>query len=163
MSQCAFGLFRPGAVLVTVCLALPFGIAAADDDAAKVSIKIRPVVLFAGGQVKTTVRTPRDPGNRALRVVVEGPDFFASSDVQLDGIDAATSHQFLWKDLPGGPYRVDAILLREGGDKTTVTECFAVLGGSDDGDTAGGQAFPTRRRQQRLPPKPDTMGMKSGC
>ena len=61
----------------------------------------------------------------------EAPDYYASSDVQLDGVDAAATHQFTWKELPGGAYRVEAILLREDGHKETYTSCFAVLGADD--------------------------------
>jgi hypothetical protein len=164
MRQFAFVTSRPWVTLVAICLTVPLGAAPDDPEHDKVSVKVRPVVLFAGGQVRTTVRTPRDPRNRALRVVVEGSDYFASSDVQLDGVDAATTHQFLWKDLPGGPYRVDATLLREDGEKTTVSDCFAVLGADDTESGEVTQGYVPRRRQQRLPPKaPDSMGVKSGC
>jgi len=168
MRQSMFVTSRPWVTLAAICLSVPLGGAASADDQPtheKVSVKVRPAVLFAGGQVRTTVRTPRDPRNRALRVVVEGSDYFASSDVQLDGVDAAATHQFLWKDLPGGPYRVDAILLREDGEKTTASDCFAVLGAETDTESgAATQAFPSRRRQRVPPPKaPDSMGVKSGC
>jgi hypothetical protein len=147
--------------LVVVCLFVPLGVRAQDPEHEKVTVKIRPVVLFAGGEVKTTVRTPRDARNRALRVIVEGTDYYASSDVQLDGVDAATSHQFTWRDLPGGPYRVDAILLREDGEKTIVTNCFAVLG--DDDSAAAAPSLSTRHRQQRAAIATESLGVKTGC
>jgi len=163
MCPSAFVPARPWVTLIAVCLFVPLGVSAEDPVHEKVTVKIRPVVLFAGGDVRTTVRTPRDHRNRGLRVVVEGSDFFASSDVQLDGMDAATTHQFTWKELPGGPYRVDAILLREDGERTTVTECFSVLS-SDDNDSGGATpSFPTRRRQQRAPTPPEGSAVKSGC
>ena len=124
----------------------------AADEAPAVSIKVRPAVLFAGGDVRTTVRTPRDPRNRELRVIVEAADYYASSDVQIDGVDGAATHQFTWKDLPGGAYRVEAILLREDGHKETYTSCFAVLSG-DDVDT-GAAAAPTNSRRRRSAPSP---------
>ena len=108
-------------------------------------------MLFAGGDVNTTVKTPRDPRNRELRVIVEAADYYASSDVQIDGVDGAATHQFTWKSLPGGAYRVEAILLREDGAKETFTSCFAVLG-DDDGDT--GIAAPSTRRRRAAPPSP---------
>ena len=163
MRPFAFAPFRPWVTLVAVCLAMPLGVVADEPDHEKVTVKIRPMVLFAGGEVRTTVRTPLDQRNRALRVIVEGADYYGSSDVQLDGMDAATSHQFTWKELPGGPYRVDAILLRENGEKTTVTECFAVLSGDDDASGGAGPSFPTRRRQQRPAPPTEGTGVKSGC
>ena len=125
------------------------------DDTPAVTIKVRPAVLFAGGDVRTTVRTPRDPRNRELRVIVEAADYYASSDVQLDGVDGAATHQFTWKQLPGGAYRVEAILLRENGAKETYTSCFAVLSGEDmDTGATGAAAAPNNRRRRSAPPQP---------
>jgi hypothetical protein len=131
--------------VVALLLAAP----AAADDVPAVTIKVKPAVLFAGGDVNTTVKTPRDPRNRELRIIVEAADYYASSDVQIDGVDGAATHQFTWKSLPGGAYRVEAILLREDGAKETFTSCFAVIG-SDDGDT--GAAASTSRRRRSGPP-----------
>src|SRR5687768_11895217 len=137
--------------LPVTALLLSAPVAAAEAPA--VSIKVRPTVLFAGGDVRTTVRTPRDPRNRELRVIVEAADYYASSDVQIDGVDGAATHQFTWKALPGGAYRVEAILLRADGERRTVTSCFAVLSG-DEGDAI---PQPTPRRQggrNQPPPSP---------
>ena len=106
-------------------------------DAPPVTVAVRPTITWAGGDVRTTVRTPRDARNRELRIVVEAADYYASSDVQLDGDAAAATHQFTWKALPGGAYRVEAILLREDGKKETVSSCFAVLTGDDAGTELG--------------------------
>ena len=119
-----------------------------------VTLAVRPTVLFAGRDVRTTVRTPRDPRNRELRIVVEAADYFKSSDVQLDGVDAPATHQFTWKELPSGAYRVEAILTRQDGERRTVSECFAVLGADDSADALRG------------PPKrsvPDAGAGRSGC
>ena len=67
--------------------------------------------------------------------MVEAADYFKSSDVQLDGVDAPATHQFTWKELPSGAYRVEAILTRDDGERKTVTECFAVLGPDDSADS----------------------------
>jgi hypothetical protein len=156
--------WRPWVTLVAVSLLGQPAVRADDPAPDAVSVKIRPTVLFAGGEVRTTVRTPRDARNRGLRVIVESADYYASSDVQLDGADSVTSHQFTWKDLPGGPYRVDAILLREDGEKVTATHCFAVLSGEEsDGEGFEAPRVQTRRRQRMPPRPPETLGVKSGC
>lgn len=159
--------YRFSVVAVALCLAAPLGVTADEPEA--VTVKVRPVVLFAGGDVRTTVRTPRDARNRELRIVVEGADFYAASDVQLDGVDAAATHNFHWKSLPGGAYRVDAILLRADGEKTTVTSCFAVLTG-DEGDDVPQLPQPRRRgqgqQQQPVPRRPDVASSNApspGC
>jgi hypothetical protein len=156
---------RSIATAAILCLSLPIVVTGADPEPEKVSVKVRPVVLFAGRDVRATVRTPRDPRNRELRIVVEGADYFASSDVQLDGVDAPTTHLFNWRELPGGAYRVDAILLRADGERTTATSCFSVLSGNDDAETLSGQ-MPTRRRQPQQPtqlPKSEATGHRTGC
>ena len=125
------------------------------DAGAPVTLAVRPTVLFAGRDVRTTVRTPRDPRNRELRIVVEAADYFKSSDLQLDGDDAPATHQFTWKELPSGAYRVEAILTRDDGERTTVTECFAVLGPDDSADAI-------RQAPKRSAP-PDPGGGRPGC
>lgn len=122
---------------------------------APVTLSVRPTVVFAGKDVRTTVRTPRDPRNRELRIIVEAPDYYASSDVQLDGADAAATHQFNWKELPGGAYRVEAILTREDGERRIATRCFAVLGPDDSADAL-------RAPPQRSAP-PDPGAGRAGC
>jgi hypothetical protein len=122
-------------------------------DAPPVTVAVRPSITWAGGDVRTTVRTPRDRRNRELRIVVEAADYYASSDVQLDGDAAAATHQFTWKALPGGAYRVEAILLREDGHKETVSSCFAVLTGDDAGNELG-----NARRHTPVP-----QGASTGC
>ena len=161
MRRFSSALCRSAAAAAVLCLGMPVVAKGDDPEPPKITVKIRPVVLFAGRDVQATVRAPRDARNRELRITVEGADYFASSDVQLDGIDAATTHMFTWRELPGGAYRVDAILLRADGERTTVTSCFAVLS-SDDGETLQPQQMPGRRRQPQ-PPKPETTTARSGC
>jgi hypothetical protein len=145
MRRSTIARFRFHVPVVALLLVAPV----AADDTPAVSIKLRPAVLFAGGDVNATVKTPRDPRNRELHVSIEAADYYASSDVQIDGVDGAATHQFTWKQLPGGAYRVEAILLREDGAKETFTSCFAVIS-PDDGDT--GIAAPSARRRRSAPP-----------
>lgn len=160
MRRSRLASFRVCLPLVAVCLTAP-GVRAADDPLPQpVSVNIRPLVIFAGGDVRTTVRTPRDPRNRELRIVVEAADYYASSDVQLDGDIAAATHQFTWKALPGGAYRVEAILLRADGERRTVTSCFAVLTG-DEGEAVP-QPTPRRGRNQP-PPTPSGSSPSPSC
>jgi len=125
---------------------------------APVTLAVRPTVLFAGRDVRTTVRTPRDARNRELRIVVEAANYYKSSDLQLDGADAAATHQFEWKELPSGAYRVEAILTREDGERRTATQCFSVLGLDDSADTL---KPPPRRGAP--PTAPSTTEGRSGC
>jgi hypothetical protein len=125
---------RPVSFLTLLPLTACMLAASAAGAEAPVTIAVRPRVSFAGGDVRTTVRAPRDARNRALRVVVEASEFYASSDVQLDGDAAAATHQFTWKTLPGGAYRVEAIVTRDDGETASSTSCFAVLSGDEQGE-----------------------------
>jgi hypothetical protein len=129
MRRSPFARFRFHVPVTALLLAAP---AAAD---APLSIAVRPAVVFVGGDVRTTVRTPRDARNRELRISIDAAEYYASSDVQLDGDSAAATHQFTWKALPGGSYRVEATLVREDGEKDISFTCFVVIGG-DDADAA---------------------------
>ena len=131
---------RPARYHLSLPLAAILLAAPASGADAPVTVAVRPTIAFAGGEVRTTVRTPRDARNRELRIIVEAPEYYASSDVQLDGVDAAATHQFTWKQLPGGAYRVEAILLREDGQKESYTSCFAVLGADDAASEGTGAA-----------------------
>jgi hypothetical protein len=137
-------------------------------DLKPVSLSVRPVVLFAGRDVRATVRTPRDPRNRELRVIVEGADYYASSEVQLDGDGAPATHQFTWKELPAGAYRAEAILSRENGERETVAQCFAVLGLDEESNAEAVRPQPQpqrggRRTPNQPPPPTDLPSAKSGC
>jgi hypothetical protein len=122
---------------------------------APVTLAVRPSVLFAGRDVRATVRTPRDPRNRELRIVVEAADYYKSSDVQLDGTDAPATHQFNLQALPSGTYRVEAILTRDDGERRSATQCFAVLGPDDSADAL--------RATPRRSSSPDAGADRSGC
>ena len=125
---------------------------------APVTLAVRPTVVFAGKDVRATVKTPRDPRNRELRIIVDAPDYYASSDVQLDGTDAPATHQFTWRELPSGAYRVEAILTREDGERRTATQCFSVVGLDDSADSL---KPPPRRGAP--PVAPSTTEGRSGC
>jgi hypothetical protein len=133
LTRCAGGV-----VLLVWALAGPAPLAS---DAA-IAVDVRPSVIYAGGTVRTTIRTPRDPRNRTMRIVLEAADYYASSEVQLDGAGAPAVYQFEWQTLPSGSYSVEAILTREAGDERRARRCLSVLGGdsSDSGSRASHRA-----------------------
>src|SRR5688572_2161562 len=77
MHRFGSALCRPWVTAAAFCLVVPIVASGEDPEPEKISVKIRPVVLFAGRDVRATVRTPRHPRNRELRIVVEGADYFA--------------------------------------------------------------------------------------
>jgi len=92
------------------------------------SLKVTPRVTMAGGGVITTVRVLRSPENRVLSISVDGPAYYSSTDVQLDGDQAAQIHSFRWISLPPGQYVVQVLV--EGSDRRLlqVSDHFDVVG-----------------------------------
>jgi len=75
---------------------------------AKQGVEVRLSARFALEQeiVRSLIRVAPHRNNRLLRVEIDSPDFFRSSDVQLEGELAARNHFFSWKSLPRGSYEL---------------------------------------------------------
>ena len=109
-------------MLVRVCVAVIFavisGAANADE---KLSMKVSPAVAFAPANliVRTTIASDAD--NRAIEIVAESPDFYRSSEMQLDGESAPKTSMFQFRSLPMGEYMVRAVLKGQGGRELAST------------------------------------------
>jgi hypothetical protein len=79
---------RPAFVLALAVVALA---------APRVTISVRPTVLFEGGAIKLTCRVPQDATNRALEWGLEG---YRYSRVELDGADARVTHEWIIERVP---------------------------------------------------------------
>jgi hypothetical protein len=77
---------------------------AADDS--KVTVRVTPLVRLDRGDARGLVMVPRHSDNRVLRVILESEDYYSRSDIQLDGEEAARSHNLYWRGLPPGIYWV---------------------------------------------------------
>jgi hypothetical protein len=71
------------------------------------------VMLVHGPLVVSTVVEP-DSANRAVQVIAESPDFYRSSQVQLNGDIAPRRTTFEFKELPSGTYEIRAVLFGAG-------------------------------------------------
>jgi hypothetical protein len=85
----------------------------------------------APASVHTLVRVSPHPGNRLLRVLIDGEQFSRSSDTQLDGADAAKHHFFTWKLLPPGTYSIVATVYGPLGVREQQQSSFEVIGETD--------------------------------
>jgi len=96
-----------------------------------VSITVRPAVASYGGNAQLKVLVARDDKNRTLVWEVDGPNYYRSSALQLDGASAPRSYVFVVRDLPGGEFDVRATLKRM--DSSTVVDrsSIKVVGGPD--------------------------------
>jgi len=108
-------------VLVTA----PLGAGSGD----RLAIRVTPKVALAPALliVQTTVES--NAQNRSIEVIAESDDFYRGSEIPLDGDKAPRTTRFEFRDLPGGVYRVAAVLkganeqrLAETGLTVTVVE-----------------------------------------
>jgi len=85
-------------------------------------------VLPLAGDLSVVVRVEPDDRNRDLVVLVDSGDYMRSSSEQLDGADAARTHQFWFKHLPEGRYALVVQLDGTDGTRATSRSDFVVGG-----------------------------------
>jgi hypothetical protein len=77
-----------------------------DANTPKLAVRVTPLVLVTRGDARGVATVPRHADNRMLRVILESADYYAMSQIQLDGEDAPQNHLLYWRDLPPGAYAV---------------------------------------------------------
>jgi hypothetical protein len=87
------------------------------EDGKPLSLQLSPRAGFAGTYVQARIRVHPDAQNRLLRLSVESPNYFRSSDVTLNGSDAAVTHVVPLRALPAGSYAVLAIVYGAEGER----------------------------------------------
>jgi hypothetical protein len=85
------------------------------DSSERLAMKVSPLVAFAPGFLTVSVTVPADDENRSLQVVAESADFYRSSQVSLDGKNAAPLNVFKFSDLPSGSYEITGVLIGANG------------------------------------------------
>jgi hypothetical protein len=77
----------------------------------QLTMKVSPSVSFAPANLIVRAIILQDANNRAVEVVAESPDFYRSSELQLDGENAPRTSTFEFRSLPPGTYEVKATLI----------------------------------------------------
>lgn len=95
-----------------------------------VEIRLSARFVTASELVRSLVRVAPHQDNRVLRVELDSPDFFRSSDVPLEGELAARNHFFSWKSLPPGSYTLIVTVMGTDGPRTQRVVPFDVIGTS---------------------------------
>lgn len=103
-------------LLVVASLLLPLSAGAGE----KLSMKVSPAIAFAPANLVVRAYVTADPDNRAIEVVAESPDFYRSSEMQLDGDKAPRINVFEFRSLPTGTYQVSASLIGSQGRRALV-------------------------------------------
>jgi hypothetical protein len=94
-----------------------------------ISITVRPAVAAYRGSAQLKVLVARNDKNRSLVWEVDGPSYYRSSTLQLNGASSPRSYFFMMRELPAGEFEVRAMVKRT--DSTTVTDraSIRVVGG----------------------------------
>jgi len=79
------------------------------------TMAVSPVQSFAPTNLTIRVHLEPDADNRALVVVAESGEFYRSSRIQLDGVDAPRMISLEMRNLPGGTYDVRGALINSTG------------------------------------------------
>ena len=94
-----------------------------------ISITVRPSVTSFRGNAMLRVLVSRNEKNRMLVWEVDGPNYYRSSSMTLDGAAAARSYFFMVKDLPGGDFDVRATVKRNDSSAAMDRSSIKVIGG----------------------------------
>lgn len=92
------------------------------------SLRVTPRVAAAPATVSITVTIEPDERNRVLAIEDDSEVYYRSSQVQLEGENAARTHVFLFRGLPPGEHRIRASVHGTNGLQTVVSTMVTVVG-----------------------------------
>jgi hypothetical protein len=106
------------AALLGTCLVL---MASTLDGGQPLRMHLSPAISIAPGYLTVRVSIESAAENRILQVVAEPHDFYRSSQVSLDGANAAPLSVFEFRNLPSGLYDVTGVLVGVNGPRASVS------------------------------------------
>jgi hypothetical protein len=100
----------------------------------RVTVTLSATVLSSDGELHAKVRVDPQDENRLLNISLDGPLYFASTDVQLDGASSARVHDMWWRHIPPGDYIVKATVEVATGRKFIEERHMKVIGSGEFGE-----------------------------
>jgi hypothetical protein len=97
---------------------------------APVSIAVRPAVTVSRGTAQLKILVERNDRNRLLKWEVDGPSYYRSSQMALEGASAPRSWMFFVKDLPEGEYDIRVTVNRDDNSQSVAMSAIKVLPGA---------------------------------
>ena len=94
-----------------------------------ISMTLRPAVLTWKGTARLRVLVARNESNRTLILEVDGPSYYRSSAMELNGAASPRSHFFILHDLPEGAFVVRATVRRNDNSEAVDRRGLKVVGG----------------------------------
>jgi hypothetical protein len=120
------------AALATAVIGLLAASAPALNAGSRLTLNVSPAIGMAPAFVVATITVERDTDNRAVEVAAESGSFFRSSSITLDGDRAPRTSQVTWRDMPGGEYRVIAVLYGTDGHRASVQRSVLITPSARD-------------------------------
>jgi hypothetical protein len=130
----ARGAWVRGAFVGTVMVTLLAGTPRTTNATDRVGFTLSSTIMNIFGELHATVRVDPKDENRLLRVSLDGPLYYASTEVQLDGASSARVHDLWWRFLPPGEYAVTATVECASGRTYVERKTLRVIGGPDPVD-----------------------------
>jgi hypothetical protein len=96
-----------------------------------ISITVRPAVASYGGHARVKVLVARHESNRSLIWEMDGPNYYRSSAMDLDGASSPRTYFFLARDLPSGEFEIRATVRRTDNSVVMDRSTIKVIGGPD--------------------------------
>jgi hypothetical protein len=96
-------------------------------------LSVTPAQSFAPATVLVRARIEPRADNRWLALVADGPNFYRSSEIQLNGDQAPKTVELRFSNLPGGDYEIYAVLSDNTGRQRAVVHLPAKVIGLADG------------------------------
>jgi hypothetical protein len=94
-----------------------------------VSLTVRPTVATYRGNAQVKVLVARNDANRMLIWEVDGPNYYRSSTMELDGASSPRIYFFMARDLPAGDFQVRATVRRSDRSVVMDSRTMKVVGG----------------------------------
>jgi len=110
-----------GGLLLASAATLPLGAGE------PITMKVSPAVAFAPANLVVRATIPSDADNRAVEIAAESPNFYRSSEIELEGDKAARTEVFEFRSLPPGTYEVRATLFGTNGRRGVVRQQVNVI------------------------------------
>jgi hypothetical protein len=86
----------------------------------RMTLRVSPAVAFAPANMIVRTMIEANAQNRGVEIVAESPEFYRSSQIQLDGEHAPRTTTFEFRSLPPGTYEVTATLIGANGSPITT-------------------------------------------
>jgi hypothetical protein len=113
--------------LIPLSILLITGVTAADADEC-MSMRVSPRQALAPVNLRVSVRIEPNADNRVLTIVADSPEFYRSSQIQLEGELAPKTFTIEYPNVPGGTYEVTSVLVNSmGRERATVRQSAHVV------------------------------------